>query len=143
MPNYCKLIIAGHLSKDPEVRNTASGMAVANSTIAFNHGKGDKQEVCFVDITLWDKKASAFVEFFKKGDPVLVEGRLRQETWEKDGQKRSKLSMVVDAFEFLKAKGEPAAKEPVRRQKPESTDYGEIPFGLLLSALPLLWGLPF
>lgn len=141
MLNYCKLIVAGRLTRDPEVRTTASGKEVANATVAVNHGRGDKEEVCFLDITLWDKQAASFAEFFKKGMPVFVEGRLRQENWEKDGQKRSKISMVVETWRFVEAKkdGEPAKEAPARKQRPETKgeDYGEIPFAWLI-ALPFI-----
>jgi single-strand DNA-binding protein len=121
--NYNKVILAGHLVRDPEMRNTNSGTAVANASIAVNHkwttAAGEKQEsVSFVDCKVWGKTAENFSKFFSKGRPVLVEGRLEQENWEDktDGSKRSKLVVVVERFEFV-----PQGKNADADDKPSTT----------------------
>jgi single-strand DNA-binding protein len=143
--NYNKVILAGHLVRDPEMRNTNSGTAVANASIAVNHkwttAAGEKQEsVSFVDCKVWGKTAENFSKFFSKGRPVLVEGRLEQESWEDktDGSKRSKLVVVVERFEFVPQgknadaddKPSTAAPAPARKvaKLPAAVPADEIPF---------------
>jgi single-strand DNA-binding protein len=106
--NYNKVILAGHLTRDPELRQTSGGTAVANASVAVNHiwrnaAKEKQESVSFVDLKLWGTTAENFTKFFSKGKPVLVEGRIEQESWEDktDGSKRSKLVVVVERFEFV------------------------------------------
>jgi len=104
----------GNLTRDPELRYTASGAAVASFGLAVNrkYKAGDewKEEVCFVDITVWAKQAENCAEYLHKGSPVFVEGRLNYQSWESDtGQKRNKLEVVANTIQFLGRPGDKGA----------------------------------
>jgi single-strand DNA-binding protein len=108
MASYNKVILMGNLTRDPELKYLPSGAAVANVGIAVNRVYNDRQsgekkeEVCFVDLDAFGRTAEIINEYFQKGRPILVEGRLRLQTWETDdGQRRSKHSVFVDRFEFV------------------------------------------
>lgn len=106
---FNKVILAGNLTKDPDLRYTTAGMARVNFSLAVNYktGKGDnkKEEVDFFDIEAWDKLAETMSEYLKKGSPVLIEGRLKQDRWEDEhGNKRSRIKIVAGAVQFLGSK---------------------------------------
>ena len=113
MANLNKVFLMGNLTRDPELRYTPSGMAVASFGMAMNRkwksqDGQQKEDVCFVDVEAWARTAEVISEYCKKGSPLFVEGRLRLNTWEgRDGQKRSKLRVVVDNFQFI---GAPAGR---------------------------------
>lgn len=102
-----KVLIAGNLTRDPVVRKTPKGLAVADLGLAVHDGyqgkNGDTEEsTCFVDVVAWDKYAESCGEFLRKGSPVLVEGRLHFEQWkDKEGQNRTKLKVTADRVQFL------------------------------------------
>ena len=100
----------GNLTRDPELRFTASGTAVAGFGMAINrkYKQGDdwKEDVCFVDITVWGKQAENCAEYLSKGRGVFVEGYLRLNSWETDsGEKRNKLEVVANTVQFLNRSG--------------------------------------
>ncbi len=107
MANLNKVLLIGRLTRDPEILWTTKGTAVCKAGLAVNRTwrsqDGTKQEeTCFVDITLFGKRGETFHQYMRKGRPVFVEGRLNFDSWEgKDGQRRSKLNVVVDNFQFL------------------------------------------
>jgi single-strand DNA-binding protein len=109
MASFNKVIIAGNLTRDPELRYTPKGTAVARITLAVNRtytsGEGGekKEEVSFVDVDIWGRQAEVISQYLKKGRPLLVEGRLKQDTWEDKNtkQKQSKLKVVLESFSFL------------------------------------------
>ena len=109
MANFNKVILAGNLTRDPELRYTPKGTAVARITLAVNRtftsGEGGekKEEVSFVDVDIWGRQAEVISQYMKKGRPLLVEGRLKQDTWEDKNtkQKQSKLKVVLESFSFL------------------------------------------
>jgi single-strand DNA-binding protein len=108
MPSFNKVIIAGNLTRDPELRYTPKGTAIAGISVAVNRKwkaeSGElKEEVTFVDCTAFGRTAEVIAQYLKKGSPLLVEGRLRTESWEdkNTGQKRSKMSVVLETFQFL------------------------------------------
>jgi len=109
MTSFNKVIIAGNVARDIEVRFIPSGTAVADVSLAINsqwkdkHSNEKKEEVTFVDCTLWGKTAELAGEYLKKGSSVLFEGRLHQESWEDKttGAKRSKLKVIVETMQFL------------------------------------------
>ena len=109
MANYNRVILIGNLTRDPEVRYIPSGMAVAEFGLAVNRPSTDKntnerkEDVTFVDITLWGREAELAGEYLAKGRPVLIEGRLQMDTWDDKatGQKRSKLKVVGERIQFL------------------------------------------
>lgn len=100
--NYNKVMLAGRLTRDPsEIRYIPSGQAVCDISLAVNDGYGDNQTVGYYDITVWGKTAENVVAHLSKGSPVFIEGKLRLEQWEKDGQKRSKVSVTALSVQFL------------------------------------------
>ena len=108
MANFNKVILAGNLTRDPELRYTPKGTAVARITLAVNRTwKGEdgqsKEEVSFVDVDIWGRQAEVISQYMKKGRPLLVEGRLKQDTWEDKNtkQKQSKLKVVLESFSFI------------------------------------------
>jgi single-strand DNA-binding protein len=109
MASFNKVILAGNLTRDPELRYTPKGTAVARITLAVNRtytsGEGGekKEEVSFVDVDVWGRQAEVISQYMKKGRPLLVEGRLKQDTWEDKNtkQKQSKLKVVLESFSFL------------------------------------------
>lgn len=123
MANFNKVILAGNLTRDPELRYTPKGTAIARITLAINRNwrteTGEqKEEVTFVDIDAFGKQAETIGQYLKKGRPLLVEGRLKYDTWDdkQSGQKRSKLGVVLEGFQFMdsgnRADGVPAAPRP-------------------------------
>lgn len=105
MANFNKVILLGNLTRDPELRYSQGGQAIAKFGLAINRTytvNGEKKEqTCFVDITAFGRQAEIINEYCKKGRPLFVEGRLDFSTWEKDGQKQSKLSVVAENFQLL------------------------------------------
>lgn len=108
MASFNKVILAGNLTRDPELRYTPKGTAVARLTLAVNRtysseGGEKKEEVSFVDIDAWGRQAEVIAQYMKKGRPLLVEGRLKQDTWEDKNtkQKQSKLKVVLETFSFI------------------------------------------
>jgi single-strand DNA-binding protein len=106
--NFNKVILAGNLTRDPELRYTPKGTAIAKFGLAVNRRwKGEtgetKEEVTFVDVEAWNKQAEVIAQYLKKGQPFLVEGRLRLDQWEDKNthQKQSKLKVVLEGFSFL------------------------------------------
>src|SRR5438874_2456521 len=108
MANFNKVILAGNLTRDPEMRYTPKGTAIARLGLAINRKwkseSGEmKEEVTFVDVDAFGKTAETIAQYLKKGRPILMEGRLRYETWEdkQTNQKRSKLGIVLESFQFI------------------------------------------
>lgn len=107
MANLNKVMLIGNLTRDPEVRYTPKGSAVAELGLAINRrytvGDDRREEVTFVDVTLWGKTAEVAEKYLRKGRPVYIEGRLQLDTWDdkSTGQKRSKLKVVGENIEFL------------------------------------------
>lgn len=96
-------VIAGNLTKDVELRSTPAGKAVCNMTIASNSAKkNDTQPPTFVTIVAWDKTAESCAKYLKKGDGIIVTGRLHSRMWEaKDNTKRSALEVVAESVQFV------------------------------------------
>src|SRR3954454_12985642 len=110
MASFNRVILLGNLTRDVEVRYLQSGTAVADVGLAVNdRRKGQNgewiEETTFVDVTLWGRTAEVAGEYLGKGSPILIEGRLKYDTWEKDGQKRSKLSVVCERMQMVGGKG--------------------------------------
>ncbi len=105
MASYNRVVLMGNLTRDPELRYIPSGTAVSDIGLAVNDRvKRNEQwvdEVTFVDVTLWGRTAEVANEYLSKGSNVFIEGRLKLDTWEKDGQKRSKLKVVADKMQML------------------------------------------
>lgn len=137
MTSFNKVILLGNLTRDPEVRYTPNGIAVASFAIAVNrkYKQGDetKEEVSYIDIVVFGKQAESCGQYINKGDSVLIDGRLQQRRWEtEDGQKRNKIEVVAQSVNFMPKRSsgggqvqghghaEPAPEAPV--------DEGDIPF---------------
>jgi single-strand DNA-binding protein len=136
MTSFNKVILLGNLTRDPEVRYTPNGIAVASFAIAVNrkYKQGDetKEEVSYIDIVVFGKQAESCGQYINKGDSVLIDGRLQQRRWDdkETGQKRNKIEVVAQSVNFMpkrssggqatNAHAEPAPEAPV--------DEGEIPF---------------
>jgi single-strand DNA-binding protein len=105
MASFNRVILVGNLTRDPELRYIPSGTAVSEIGLAVNDRvkKGDQwvDETTFVDVTMWGRTAEVANEYLSKGAPVLIEGRLKLDSWEKDGQKRSKLRVVCEKMQML------------------------------------------
>src|SRR5512138_3890377 len=105
MVTFNRVILAGNLVRDPEIRYLPSGTSVTSFGIAVNERvkKGDvwEEQASFFDVTVFGKTGENCAEYLSKGRPVLVEGRLRQRRWEQDGVKKSKIEVVADNVQFL------------------------------------------
>ena len=102
MANYCKTILLGNVTRDPELRTTQSGMQVLKLGMAVNRKRDGETKTTFVDCTAFGKSAEVLNQYVKKGDPLFVDGRLEMSSWEaKDGTKRTKLEVVVENFQLM------------------------------------------
>jgi len=110
MASYNRVILVGNVTRDPELRYIPSGTAVTDVGLAMNekwkNANGEwVEEAVFVDVTLWGRQAEVAGEYLSKGSSVLIEGRLKLDQWEQDGQKRSKLKVVGMRMQMLGARG--------------------------------------
>ena len=112
MANLNKVMLIGNLTRDPELRYTPKGTAVADIGMAINRVRTDEQgqrqeDTTFVDVTLWGRQAELAQQYLSKGRPVYIEGRLQMDTWEDkaSGQKRSKLKVVGENMQFQGSSG--------------------------------------
>jgi single-strand DNA-binding protein len=153
MASFNKVILVGNLTRDPELRYTPKGMAIAKLGLAVNrvwrNEAGEtKEEVTFVDVDAFGKQAETIGQYLKKGRPILVEGRLRLDQWDdkQTGQKRSKLGVVMENFQFLDSGGRseggsgpadpparrpaaaPPAAEPAGETGSPSSEEDDVPF---------------
>ena len=102
MVSFNRTILAGNLTRDPELRFTNDGVPVCNFGLAVNRVRSQNEAVDFFDISAWRELGETVANYKKKGDPVLVEGRAQYRTWEaQDGSKRSKVDVVADNIQFL------------------------------------------
>jgi single-strand DNA-binding protein len=103
MVAYNSLTLIGNLTRVPEIRYTPNGTAVSDLSIAINEKIKDKENTTFVDVTVWDKQAENCCEYLSKGRPVMIEGRLKMDTWEdrETGKKRSKIGVVAQSVQFI------------------------------------------
>ena len=129
MASFNKVMLMGNLTRDPELRFIANGSAVASFGLAVNRKfkQGDewKDDVCFVDITVWGKQGENCAEYLSKGRPAFVEGYLKFSTWESEGQKRNKLEVVANTVQFLGSRNDSSTDLPAG-QAPASDD--DVPF---------------
>jgi single-strand DNA-binding protein len=110
MASFNRVILVGNLTRTPELRHIPSGTAVTDIGLAVNDRRKNLagewvDETTFVDITLWGRTAEIAAEYLTKGSPVLIEGRLKLDTWEADGQKRSKLKVIGEKMSMLGSGG--------------------------------------
>ena len=119
MASFNKVILVGNLTRDPELRYTPKGTAVVRIRIAMNRTyrteTGEQQEeTTFVDVDAFGRRAEVIAQYFRKGQPILVEGRLRLDQWEDKvtHQKRSQLRVVMESFSFVDSRGNQIAETP-------------------------------
>jgi single-strand DNA-binding protein len=154
MASFNRVIMMGNLTRDPEHKQLTSGQSVCRLSIASNRQFKNKQtgtmvqEVCFVDVDVWGPQADSSSKYLSKGSGVLIEGRLKFDTWQdNDGQKRSKHSVTADRVTFLPATSsvstdevvasvekldqitqKHASEEKVKTAAPKSASTGEVDF---------------
>ena len=144
MASYNRVLLMGNLTRNPEIRYTPSGTAVADLGLAINESFKNKagetvEQACFVDVVVWGRQAETSAEYLQKGSPVFVEGRLQLDQWEnQQGEKRSKLRVRADRVQFLGSPGKgtefsaaPAASAPqasAPQQPAPLADDDDVPF---------------
>lgn len=134
MASFNKVILVGNVTRDIELRSINSGSSVCDLGMAVNDRKKAASgewvdEVTFIDVTLWNRTAEIAAEYLGKGSSVLIEGRLKLEQWETDGQKRSKLKVIGDRMQMLGGKKESAVQQTSRVSGGFSQgSHDEIPF---------------
>ncbi|MBM4144099.1 MAG: single-stranded DNA-binding protein [Lentisphaerae bacterium] len=140
MASLNKVFLAGNLTRDPEVRYTPSGTAVSDLGMAVNRkfrsaNGEDREETCFVTVVVWARQAETCGQYLRKGSPILVEGRLQYDEWEREGQKQSRLRVVAERVQFLGGRRsdepperrEAAGPPPARRAAPAREPAEEAP----------------
>lgn len=136
-----RVIISGRLTRDPEIRSTAGGMPVLGFGVAINDRRKNQQSgewedyPNFIDCTMFGARAERISQYLSKGTKVAIEGKLRWSQWERDGQKRSKIDVIVDEIEFMSNSSSGSYKAPAATSTAaaaiyaSSSDYDEdIPF---------------
>jgi len=134
MADFNRVILMGRLTRDIEVKYTQSGLAVTEVGLAINDRRKNQagewvEETVFVDVTLWGRNAEVASEYLSKGSPLFIEGRLKLDTWETDGQKKSKLRVVCERMQMIGSREQGAAgpsnsgkdREPARPDESEYT----------------------
>ncbi|MEX0818815.1 MAG: single-stranded DNA-binding protein [Pirellulaceae bacterium] len=111
MANFNRVILMGNITRDIELKYTQSGLAVTEIGMAINDRRKNAsgefvEDTVFVDVTLWGRTAEIASEYLAKGSPVFIEGRLKLDTWETDGQKKSKLRVVGERLQFIGPRGD-------------------------------------
>ena len=133
MATFNSCVLVGRLTKDPEVKTTNSGKTVCPFTVAVDKGYG-REGTNFIDCEAWGKTAEFISKYMKKGGQILVDGRLDQQVWETDGQKRSKIQVVVNSVESLgnKSSGQAEENQPISQteviEQAEQVNLSDIPF---------------
>lgn len=127
MASYNRVILMGNLTRDVELRYTPAGTPVTEIGLAVNDRRKNQNgewvdETTFVDVTFWGRTAEVAAEYLSKGSPVFIEGRLKLDTWEKEGQKNYKLRVVCDRMQMLGARGEGQGQ-----RSPQRNEYVEAP----------------
>jgi len=121
---FNQITLVGNLTRDIELRYTQGGAGIANTAIATSHkytSNGEKkEETCFVDITAFGKTGEIMNQYLRKGSKVLIVGRLKLEQWEKDGQKRSKHSVIVETMKMLDSKSDNTGNANNNNQQQQS-----------------------
>lgn len=120
---FNQVTLLGNLTRDIEIKYTGSGTAIASSGVATSHkftSNGQKrEEILFIDLTFFAKSAEIANSYLRKGSKLFVVGRLKLDTWEKDGQKRSKHTVIVESFKMLDSKAD--NQQPQQNQAPQVT----------------------
>ncbi len=124
---FNKVILVGNLTRDPEIRYTPNGTAVASVGIATNRKYGDKEETFFGEVTVWGKQAETVCQYLKKGSKTLICGRLNTRKWEDSGGKtQSKTEIIAEDVKFMDSK--PKQQEHQNKSPEPQVDDQDIPF---------------
>ncbi len=136
--SYNRVILIGNITADIDLRYTPSNTAVTDITVAVNDRRKAPSgewvdETTFVDVTLWGRTAEVASEYLSKGSPIFIEGRLKLDRWEADGQKRSKLRVVCEKMQLLGGRGDGGAAGSGRGAKsaPSRPQYDESEYSQL------------
>ena len=128
-----RVVLVGRLTRDPEMRYTQSGIAVARFTLACDRpftGQDGKKETDFIDCTVWRKQAENVAQYLKKGNMAGVDGRLQISSYEgQDGTKRQRAEVVADSVRFLEPKGQGQSSAPSQPKTAKDSDAFSDPFG--------------
>jgi single-strand DNA-binding protein len=116
MANLNKVLLMGNLTRDPELRYTPSGASICEFGMAVNRTfttrDGEKRdETLFVDVAMWGRRGEVISEYFSKGKPIFIEGRLKYDSWETPDGRRSRLTVVAENFEFIGGAGGGASQD--------------------------------
>ena len=130
------VVISGNLTRDPELRHTNGGTAILSFGVAVNdrrrnpHTQEWEDHPNFVDVTVFGARAEALGRYLSKGTKVALSGKLRYSSWERDGQKRSKLEVIAEEIEFLSRDGDVARTAAPQQAAPQYHEvaYEDIPF---------------
>ena len=135
MASFNKVILMGNLTRDPELRYTPKGTAIAKIGVAVNrvwtNEAGEKkEEVTFVDVDIFGRTAENVGQYMRKGRPILIEGRLKLDQWDdkQTGQKRSRLGVVLESFSFGAAGEKSDAKPATQAAQPKPAEGDDVPF---------------
>ena len=131
MASFNRVILVGNLTRDIELKYTPGGTAVTDIGMAVNDRRKNANgewvdETTFVDVTLWGRTADVASEYLGKGSAILVEGRLKLDTWETEGQKRSKLRVVCERMQMLGSPGAGGGRPARHSDSDHSSDYGDV-----------------
>lgn len=116
--SYNKTVLMGNLTRDVEVKPVGD-TKVAKFGLAVNEKFKDKEETMFIDCACWGNRADVLEKYFKKGSQILVEGKLKLETWEKDGEKKSKHTIFVTDFSFVDRVNKDGAESAPKTSAPQ------------------------
>ena len=143
MASFNKVILVGNLTRDPELRVTGTGLAICKIGLAVNRSYTSKDgeskdETTYVDVDAFGKQAEILGKYMQKGRPLMVEGRLKLDQWESsDGQKRSKLGVVLESFQFLGGRDDNTSRssstsdsnsQDISNNAQEESFDGDVPF---------------
>ena len=143
MASFNKVILVGNLTRDPELRVTGTGLSICKLGLAVNRSYTSKDgeskdETTYVDVDAFGKQAEILGKYMQKGRPLMIEGRLKLDQWESnDGQKRSKLGVVLESFQFIGGREDnvslsTSAKDPSSQDISDNTQEesfdGDVPF---------------
>ena len=133
MASFNKVVLVGNVTREIELRSIGNNAKVCDVGLAINDRRKSANgewvdEATFVDVTLWNRTAEIASEYLGKGSSVLIEGKLKFEQWEVDGQKRSKLEVVGDRMQMLGAKKDAVQQTPRNSSESSQASYDEIPF---------------
>ncbi|MDO4503387.1 MAG: single-stranded DNA-binding protein [Coriobacteriia bacterium] len=139
-----KVIISGNLTRDPELRQTAGGMPVLGFGVAVNDRRRNAQTgewedyPNFIDCTMFGTRGQSLARYLSKGTKVAIEGKLRWSQWERDGQKRSKIEVIVDELEFMSSRNGGGMQQPAAASMPMTQSYAPQPSYAPMPSTPVV-----